>query len=247
MTQAEGEKSALITGASSGIGLAIAGALAADGYNLTLLARNPERLEAAAQELGGTGRQVDGVAADVTSEEAIKAAVEAHRRRHGALDLLVNNAGMGVLSPIEELSSSKMDLQYRLNLKHVALFYRESIDLLEAAVGARGVATVVNVSSISGLLGEKDLSFYAAVKAGVVGLTKSMNAELQEKGIKSCVLCPGFVDTPLSEYAHGDVAPERMIQPEDLAQAVRFVSGLSQNCVVPEIDLQRVGDSRQVG
>jgi NAD(P)-dependent dehydrogenase (short-subunit alcohol dehydrogenase family) len=187
------------------------------------------------------------VVGDVTSEDAIKAVLETHRQRYGALDLLVNNAGMGVLSPIEDLASSKMDLQYRLNLKQVAIFYRESIDLLEAAAAARGAATVINVSSISGLLGEIDLSFYAAVKAGVVGFTKSMNAELQERGIKSCVLCPGFVDTPLSEYAHDEVRPEQMIKPEDLAQAVRFVSGLSRSCMVPEIALQRLGDSRQVG
>jgi NAD(P)-dependent dehydrogenase (short-subunit alcohol dehydrogenase family) len=247
MERAGGKKSALITGASSGIGRAIARALAADGYDLTLVARNPGRLKATAEEVRDDGLEIEDVPGDVTSEDTVKEVIAFHRDRHGSLDLLVNNAGMGVLSPMEKLAASKMDLQYRLNLRQVALFYRESIDLLEAAAGERGVATVVNVSSISGLLGEKDLSFYAAVKAGVVGLTKSMNAELQGRGIKSCVLCPGFVDTPLSEYAHHEVGPEKMIQPEDLAQAVRFVAGLSSHCMVPEIDLQRVGDSRQVG
>jgi NAD(P)-dependent dehydrogenase (short-subunit alcohol dehydrogenase family) len=247
MERANGKKSALITGASSGIGRAIARALAADGYHLTLVARNPGRLEATVEEVRNDGLEIEAVPGDITSEETVKAVVASHRDRHGSLDLLVNNAGMGVLSPVETLAATKMDLQYRLNLRQVALFYRESIDILEAAARERGVATVVNVSSISGLLGEKDLSFYAAVKAGVVGLTKSMNAELQGRGIKSCVLCPGFVDTPLSEYAHDEVGPERMIQPEDLAQAVRFVAGLSDHCMVPEIDLQRVGDSRQVG
>jgi NAD(P)-dependent dehydrogenase (short-subunit alcohol dehydrogenase family) len=240
-------RTALVTGASRGIGREIAGALAADGYDLTILARTPEAISAAAEELRASGVAVDPVSADVTSEEEVRAAVAVHRERHGSLDLLVNNAGMGILAPIEKLSTSHMDLQYRVNLRHVAVFYRECLDLLETAAATSGSATVINISSISGKLGERELTFYTAVKHGVVGLTRAMNAELQERGIKSCVVCPGFVDTDLSDYQKVSVPPEQMIQTRDLARAVRFVAELSDYCIVPEIVLQRRGDPLQVG
>jgi NAD(P)-dependent dehydrogenase (short-subunit alcohol dehydrogenase family) len=246
--QTKDSKSALVTGASKGIGLAIARELAGDGYSLTIAARNPEPLEKAAAGLRELGVGVAAVVADVTSEEAICKLAAAHAAEHeGRLDLLVNNAGMGILGPVETLSLSHMDLQYRINLRSVAIAYRECVGMLERAAELNGSATVVNVSSISGKLGERDLSFYTAVKHGVVGFTKAMNVELQERGIKSCALCPGFVDTELSDYTKSSVPAEEMIEPRDLGRAVAFLASLSRYCVVPEIVLQRLGDELQIG
>jgi len=156
--------------------------------------------------------------------------------------VLVNNAGMGVFGSIRHAANGQMDLQYRINLRSVVLFYREGLDLLRRAAELNGHALVVNTASITGKRGEANLGVYSAVKHGVVGLTQAMNQELHPYRIKSCVLCPGYVDTPLSDYKKGDVPAEQMIRPGDLAAAVRFLTQLSTYCVVPEVLFQRFGD-----
>jgi NAD(P)-dependent dehydrogenase (short-subunit alcohol dehydrogenase family) len=235
-------KSAIVTGASSGIGLAIARALAEEGYELTVVARRPEKLETAAETLRRAGATVTAVAANVASEDEIRAVTDSHRQRHGSLDILVNNAGMGIVSSIERHRTDHMDLQYSVNLRSIALFYRESLEMLRSAAAANGTAMVVNVSSISGKYGTGELSLYSAVKHGVVGFTQAMNRELHASAIKSCVFCPGFVDTQLSDYVKHEVPAEEMITSADLAEGVRFLTRLTRFCVVPEIMFQRIGD-----
>jgi len=102
---------------------------------------------------------------------------------------------------------------------------------------------VVNTSSISGKSGQPWLSVYSATKAGVVGYTQAMNKELNGDGIKNVALCPGFVETPMTEFVREHVAAEDMIRVEDIAEAVRFVLRTSPNCVVPEIVFQRPGET----
>jgi NAD(P)-dependent dehydrogenase (short-subunit alcohol dehydrogenase family) len=235
-------QSALVTGASRGIGLAIARVLGDQGYSLTIAARGSERLNGVAADLRSQGVEVEAVPANVASEDEIRALVEEHRSRHGSLDVLVNNAGMGILGPIDGYRTDHMDLQYSVNLRSIAIFYREALDLLRAASRRAGTAIVINVSSITGKQGQEELSLYSAVKHGVVGFTQAMNRELNGSGIKSSVLCPGFVDTPLSDYVKHSVPAEEMIACEDLAEAVRFLIRLSRYCVVPEIVFNRLGD-----
>lgn len=236
------KRSALVTGASSGIGLAIARTLAEEGLAVTMVARGADRLAKAADELRRAGHEITTFPADVTSEEEIQAVLADHRARHGALDVLVNNAGMGILGPIAEMTTQRMDLQYRINLRSIAIFYRDALDVLRAAAEAQGSAMVVNTASIAGKRGEEELSLYSAVKHGVVGFTQAMNRELHGERIKSCVLCPGYVDTPLSDYKKSAVPAETMIRSEDLAEGVRFLTRISRYCVIPEILFQRLGD-----
>ena len=118
--------------------------------------------------------------------------------------MLVNNAGLGIDGAIDELETKHIDLQLALNLRSVILFYRESIDLLRAAGAEHGNALVVNMSSIAGKTRRRRASsVYSATKHGIVGFTEAMNGELSGAGIKSCVLCPGFVDTQLTDYTAG--------------------------------------------
>ena len=107
--------------------------------------------------------------------------------------------------------------------------------MLRAAGGEHGEALVVNTSSISGKVGEAELGAYSATKHGIVGFTRAMQRELGPAGIKSCVLCPGFVDTQLSDYVKDTVPAETMIRSEDVAESVRALLRLSRHCVVPEI------------
>lgn len=237
------DRAALVTGASSGIGLAIAHALGEDGHALTVAARRPEKLSQAVEELRAAGHEVEEVAANLTEEDDIRRVVAAHRERFGRLDVLVNSAGVGFGAPAGEHQTKRVDMQLDLNLRAIVLFYREALDLLKAAGGEHRNALVVNLSSISGKAGQPWLSVYSATKAAVIGYTQAMNAELNGDGIKSVALCPGFVDTSMTDYIKEQVAPEAMISTADVVAAVRFVLQTSPACVVPEIVLQRPGQN----
>jgi NAD(P)-dependent dehydrogenase (short-subunit alcohol dehydrogenase family) len=237
------DRAAIVTGASSGIGLAIAKMLGEEGYKLTIAARRPEKLDAAADQLKGAGIELQAIAASLGDEEEVKKVVAAHRDRYGRLDVLVNNAGVGVGAPVAEIVTKRLDMQLDINLRSIMLFYRECIDMLRQAAGEHKNALVVNTASISGKHGEAWLSVYSASKHGVVGWTESMNKELGAEGIKSTALCPAFVDTPMTDFVKEHVAAEDMIRPEDIAESVRFLLRVSPACVVPELMFVRPGEA----
>jgi NAD(P)-dependent dehydrogenase (short-subunit alcohol dehydrogenase family) len=229
------DRAAIVTGASSGIGLAVARMLAEEGHAVTLVARRPEKLEAAYAALHADGLEVQRVAADVGDEGDVIRAVAAHRDAYGRLDVLMNNAGVGIGAPIGELSTKRMDIQLATNLRSLPLFYRESLAMLTAAGAEHGSALVVNTASIAGKYGQGWLSIYSATKFGVVGFTEAMNQELGGLGIKSTALCPAWVDTPMTDFVKAQVAPEAMIQTSDIVASVRMLLSLSPGCLVPEI------------
>jgi NAD(P)-dependent dehydrogenase (short-subunit alcohol dehydrogenase family) len=237
------QRAAIVTGASSGIGLAIARMLGQEGYAMTLAARRPEKLEDAAKGLADERYDVNAIAANVADEDAIKSVVDAHRERFGRLDVLVNNAGVGVGQPVGEIATKRLDMQLDINLRSIVLFYRESLPMLREAAAEHKSALVVNTSSISGKRGEAWLSVYSATKHGVVGWTEAMNKELGAEGIKSTALCPAFVDTPMTDFVKEHVAAQDMIRAEDIAESVRFLLRVSPACVVPEIMFVRPGDA----
>jgi NAD(P)-dependent dehydrogenase (short-subunit alcohol dehydrogenase family) len=236
-------RAAIVTGASSGIGLAIARVLGEEGYAITMAARRAEKLDAAVQGLAADGFDVQSVAANVSDEAEIQKVVAAHREKYGRLDVLVNNAGVGVGSTVADIETKRLDMQLDINLRSIVLFYRESMTMLRSAAAEHKNALVVNTSSISGKHGEAWLSVYSATKHGVVGWTEAMNKELGAEGIKSTALCPAFVDTPMTDFVKGQVPAEEMIRPEDIAEAVRFMLRVSPACVVPEIMFVRPGEA----
>src|SRR5919112_2336628 len=205
-------RAAMITGGSSGIGLAIARALGQDDYAVTISARRPDKLEAAAKQLKEEGIDVEAVPANMADEEDIKRLVAAHRERCGRLDVLINNAGIGIGAAVADMPTKKLDLQLDVNLRGVYLMARETIPLLKEAGAEHGKALMVNTASIAGKHGQAWLSAYSATKFGVVGFTQAMNKELNERGIKSTALCPGFVDTAMTDFVKDQVPPDEMIQ-----------------------------------
>jgi NAD(P)-dependent dehydrogenase (short-subunit alcohol dehydrogenase family) len=229
---------ALVTGGSSGIGFEMAGALAGQGYGVTLVARRPETVERAVETLREENLEVIGVSADLTEEAGVIEAIARHRETWGRLDVLVNNAGGGIMGPLQESSLKHIDRQLDLNLRSVVLFYRHATELLLEA-GADGGALVVNTASIHGKHAEGGLAVYSAAKHGVVGLSEAMNLELGERGVKSCVFCPGYVDTPLA--APVGVPSEEMIRPSDLVEVLKALLQLSRHCVIPEVVFLRPG------
>src|SRR3954468_16930612 len=187
------ERAAIVTGASTGIGLAIARMLGEEGFAITAAARRPEKLAEAAQQLRDAGIEVEDVAGNMADEGDIQRVVAAHKERFGRLDLLVNNAGVGVGAAFDGHETKRVDLQLAVNLRAIVLFYRECGEMLKAAGDEHRNALVVNLSSISGKAGQPWLSVYSATKAGVIGYTQAMNKELNASGIKNVALCPGFV------------------------------------------------------
>jgi NAD(P)-dependent dehydrogenase (short-subunit alcohol dehydrogenase family) len=222
-------QSALVTGGSSGIGLAIARALREDGYELTLASRRAEKVEPAAAELGALG-----IAADVSSEEDCERLVAAHRERYGGLDVLVNSAGIGIAGKIEDQPAKHVDLQLGVNLRGLLVVTRLALPLLKESKGH-----VINLASIAGTQPTPVLAVYGATKAAVLALTRSLNAELEADGVRCTALAPAFVDTPMATWS--GIPPERMIRPEDCAELVRAVLRLSPYARVPEIVVERMG------
>jgi NAD(P)-dependent dehydrogenase (short-subunit alcohol dehydrogenase family) len=235
------DRAAIVSGASRGIGLAIAEALAADGYALTLIARKPDGLRSVAESLAAGGHEVAHHAVNMNDEDGIRGAVEAHRERFGRLDVLVNNAGIGVGAAAGEHQTKFIDMQLDVNLRAVILMYRECLPMLRDA-GAGAGADVVNMSSLTGKSPQPWLSVYSATKAAVIAYTISMNRELVNEGIRSVALCPGWVNTDMSEFVKESVPAEEMIQPADVVAAMRFVLSLSRACVIPEIVIGRPGE-----
>jgi NAD(P)-dependent dehydrogenase (short-subunit alcohol dehydrogenase family) len=235
------DRAAIVTGASSGIGFAIAEMLGQEGYGLTINSRRPERIEEAGARLRDAGFEVEVVAGSVAAEEVVQEVVARHRERFGRLDVLVNNAGVGIGQTVDELTTKRIDLQLNTNLRSIFIFYREAMPLLRAAGGEHRNALVVNTASISGKAGEAWLSVYSATKHGVVGFTEAMNKELGGAGIKSTALCPAFVDTPMTDFVKGQVPPESMITTADVAESVRYLLRTSPGCVIPEIQFIQPG------
>jgi NAD(P)-dependent dehydrogenase (short-subunit alcohol dehydrogenase family) len=221
--------SALVTGGSSGIGLAIAHMLRDEGYDLTLASRTREKIEAAAAEIGA-----HAVAADVGKEEDCLRVVAEHRERFGGLDVLVNSAGIGIAGTVESLQTKHVDLQLNINLRGLLLVSREAIPLLRETKG-----WIVNLASIAGTAPTPGLTVYGATKAAVIALTRSQNAELDAAGVRAIAICPGFVDTAMAEWS--GLAAEEMIKPEDCAEIVRMCLRLSPRARIPQVIVERVG------
>jgi NAD(P)-dependent dehydrogenase (short-subunit alcohol dehydrogenase family) len=232
-------RSALITGASSGIGLGIARALGRSGYGLTVVARRAEKLNTATNELRELGIEVESFAGDLGDETAIVSAVDVHRKRFGGLDVLVNNAGVGIGQYADELTAKAVDVQLSTNLRSMMFLYREAIPMLRQAATEHRNANVINLSSYSGIRGAAWLGVYSATKHGVVGFTQAMNRELADEGIKSTALCPAFVATPMTGFLGDSIGMDSMITVDDISEAVLFVLRMSPGCVIPEIQFEQ--------
>ncbi|HEX4717946.1 MAG TPA: SDR family oxidoreductase [Thermoleophilaceae bacterium] len=238
------ERAALITGGSSGIGFAIARMLGKElGYALTVNGRRPDKLEEAVASLKDEGIEVQAAPGNMADEDAIKQVVAQHRDAYERLDVLINNAGIGIGAPIEQAETKKLDLQLGVNLRGVYLVLREAIPMLKDAGHEHKKALVVNMASIAGKYGQAWLSMYTATKFAVVGLSQSAHRELGGDGIQVTAFCPGFVDTAMTDWTKDSVSSDEMIQTRDIAEAVRFLLSTSPACMVPEIQFIRPGDT----
>lgn len=222
------DTAALVTGGSSGIGLAIASMLREEGLQVTLAARTETKVEVAADAIGA-----HAVTADVSREEDCLRIVREHRERWSRLDVLVNAAGVGVAGSIDELATKHLDLQLAVNLRGTMLVTAAALPLLRESRGL-----IVNIASIAGTIPSPRLPVYGAAKAGVIQFTNTLNRAEEEHGVRATALSPGFVDTPMSEWA--PIPREQMIRPEDCAEVVRTLLRVSPYARMPHIVIERV-------
>jgi len=223
--------SALVTGGSSGIGLAIARMLHTEGYALTLAGRKLERLESARESV-----EAAIVQADVSKEDDCVRLVAEHIALHGGLDVLVNSAGLGIAGTTGDTATKAWDLQQSVNLRGAFLVTREALPHLRATRGY-----VVNLASIAGTIPTPGLSVYGATKAALIALTRSLDREEAAAGVRFTALCPAFVDTPMTTWT--GIPTEQMIAPEDCSEIVRALLHLSPYARVPVVVIERAGDT----
>ncbi|RDH80432.1 SDR family NAD(P)-dependent oxidoreductase [Mycolicibacterium moriokaense] len=237
------QRSAVVTGASSGIGRAITRALREEGFAVTMVGRDPAKLAAAAEaDEGDAGEGLAPatvMAGSVADEGFLDEIVEFHSGTHGALDLLVNSAGIAGNRAVGDITADFLDAQLAVNTRAVVLLTAKCLPLLKSAVALRNSAQVVNIASNAGKRGEATLSSYSATKAAVIGFTEALHDELATSGIKATAVCPGLVDTPMADAYRGAIAASTMISPADVAEVVRMTTRLSTVCIVPEIVLLR--------
>ena len=208
-----------MTGASRGIGLAIAEALAHAGAEVVLVARNRKALESARKKLGG---RASIVAADVGRPADVDRVFTQVKRRHGRLDILVNCAGVFTYKPFAETTLEDWQRNIETNLGSVFLATKAALPLLAAS----RYAHLVNILSTSSRNAFENCSAYTAAKFGALGLTRVLRKELQPKGIRVTAILPGLTDTEMLNEFGFDIPRGRVMQPEDVANAV--LSALEQ-------------------
>ena len=236
--------SALVTGASRGIGLGIATRLAERGYSLTISARGAERLESVADRLREAGaEEVRAVAADLADPEATARVVETHRETFGSMKALILNAGVGTAGPIAEFPARRFDKTVAVNLNAPFALIQAALPLLRAEAEndpARG-SKIVALSSITGVYAEAGLAAYGATKAALISLVETLNAEESGNGISASALAPAYVDTDMSDWIKDKIPAESMIEVNDVVEIVDALLKLSSRAVVPKLVLSRAG------
>lgn len=223
---------ALITGATRGIGLAIARRLGQMGARVSICGRTKVTLEKAASDLRGAGIEVTTTQADITREDHISALVDKTEKTAGPIDILVNNAGIGIFGPFHQLSEADWDATLNTNLKSVFLVSR----LVAAEMIRRKSGYIINISSLAGKNTFAGGGIYCASKWGLLGLSGCMAEELRAHGIRVSTILPGSVNTEFSPHAGKDAS--KMLQPDDVAHAVAALLTQAPGSFISEVQLR---------
>lgn len=228
-------KVALVTGAGRGIGRSIALALAGAGARTLLTARSAGELQGVAGEIRSRGGEAEFLAADLSRPEGVEAVFGASKRTYGTLEVLVNNAGLGLSGPLMEFPAESLELLLAVNVKGLFLCCQQAMRLMVPA--RRGY--IINISSVVGFKGYANQAAYAASKHAVMGITKSLAVEAQPHGIRVSAILPGAVDTGLMQALRPDLDKALLMKPQDVADAVMFLLSLSETAAVDEIYIRR--------
>ena len=220
---------ALVTGGSEGIGLGIAAALIAKGAKVVIMARNEQRLQAAAAEIGALA-----VVGDVASEEDTERAVSTAERELGGLDILVNNAGIGYFAPLVDLDKEQFERVFAVNVTGAMLMGRAAARRFVA----QDKGCIVNISSTSGLSGGKSSSAYSSSKFALRGMTECWRAELRPHNVRVMLVNPSEVQTPFfGKVGYEQELSEKKLRPSEIADAVVGALEIDDRGFIPEFSV----------
>jgi 3-hydroxybutyrate dehydrogenase len=208
----------LVTGAGSGIGLEISTAFAEAGAKVVITDVNTEAAEKAAKSLQEAGHDVIGLTLNVTDEAQVQSVFAETIKRYGRLDVLINNAGLQHVSPIEDFPTEKFELMIKIMLTAPFMAIKHAFPLMKE----QGYGRIINMASINGLIGFAGKAAYNSAKHGLLGLTKVAALEGAEHGITVNALCPGYVDTPLVRNQMADLAKTRQVELEKVLEDVIY-------------------------
>lgn len=233
-------KAAIITGASSGIGRAIARSLAAEGADVVLASRNEAELRDLAASLPSSVTALV-VPTDVREEADVRRMVDQTLSRFGRIDVLVNNAGFGLFKPITDITVGEFDAILGVNLRGAFLCMKYVLPHMYK----RECGTVVTVSSVAGKHGFVGGSAYCSSKFGLMGLSESVFQEARQRNVRVVTICPGSVDTAFFDHAQTAApAPEGILKPEDVAETVLLAIQLPERALLRELDIRPTNPRR---
>jgi 3-oxoacyl-[acyl-carrier protein] reductase len=249
LASSEGTMSALVTGATGGIGRVIAERLALMRYRLTVSGRKESMLAEVAADLAGTAglagtkAELQAVRADMTVEADVRALAQSHSERFGSLDLLVICAGTGISGTIDGYPMRRFDRQVDVNIRAPFTLVQECLPALRSAAAARPAhgARVVAIASLVGMASEAGLAVYGATKAALISLCQSINSEESSAGVSATAIAPGYVDTDMSTWVHDRIDPGEMIKSADIAELIVALTQMSASAVVPLVPISRPG------
>jgi 3-oxoacyl-[acyl-carrier protein] reductase len=228
-------KIALITGASRGIGQNISYSLAEKGVHVIITARTESQLLEVKKNINSKGGKATAIPADLSKREDILNLFDEVNKRFGKLEILINNAGIGVFGKIVDFPIEDFDKIMNVNLRAVYLCCQQALKIM---IPAR-TGHIINISSVVGVKGYPNQTAYTASKHAVMGLTKSLAAEIQEYGICVSVILPGGVDTEFVRQARPDLDRSILIPPTDISNTILYLLSLSDNAMVDEICIRR--------
>jgi 3-oxoacyl-[acyl-carrier protein] reductase len=233
--KALGGQVAIVTGASRGIGRSTALALARNGACVSLAARTEVHLQAVQSEIEASGGQAASFPTDVSREAEVAHLVHGTVERFGRLDIVVNNAGIGIFESLAETTTEQWDRIMAINARGPFLLCRAAIPFLER----QRQGFIVNIASVVGVKGYENQAAYSASKHALMGMTKALAREVQKAGIRVHAICPGGVDTTMANQARPDLDRSVLMQPDDIADIVLFLVTRRGNAVIDEIRVRR--------
>jgi len=228
-------RTAVVTGAGRGIGRAVALALAENGASVIATARTKSEIESVAQEIVQAGGVSKAYQCDISDELQIQDLFSFTEREFEKLDILINNAAVGLFGPMEDFPTENLDALLNINVRGTYICCQQALKMMTPNQSGY----IINISSVMGFKGYKNQSAYTASKHAVVGMTKSLAVEAQPYNIRTSLIHPGGVDTDLVRDARPDLDRSILMQPEDIANAVLFLLSLSERCAVDEIYIRR--------
>ena len=233
---------AIVTGGSRGIGAAIVRRLAKDGLHVVAVARDQAKLDALIAEISGEGGSGQGISCDVADSPALAAAIEKIADENARIDVLVNNAGMTRDGLILRMDDEDFDVVIRTNLKSAFVAIRAAARPMMRLKGPLG-GRIINISSVAGVAGNPGQANYAASKAGLIGLSKTVAKELAGKNITCNVVAPGFIVTDMTdvlndavkEAAKAHIPLKRFGQPQEIAAVVAFLASADAGYITGQV------------